>query len=150
MTCTSPGLHDIGLLVLDQFVPEEFRATCQQASRAQSALWSMEERTLGMDHGEIGGLFLGRWSLPMPIIGAIGGHHHPESVPPATQMAARFIQAAEAVCAAQGLAVAVEGPPEVASNVALEAIGFDQTETSKIMAEVEQIGDWAKHFLGAA
>ena len=89
-------LHDVGLLVLQQFFQRDFREALD-ACRAgpQHTLWRCEEQLLGMDHGAVGGLLMGRWSLPELTREAIINHHHPEEADERFRLLARIIQAAE-------------------------------------------------------
>ena len=95
-------LHDIGLLLLDQFFQERFQETAEVQELSSDPLWKSEDLVLGMDHGEIGGLLLGRWSLPRSTIEIVAGHHHPDTVPEEHLGACQLVHTAEAVCTSIG------------------------------------------------
>lgn len=70
-------LHDIGKLVLDQYVRGGF-ALLVEVMRAQKLqLWQAEEQIFGMDHGAVGGLMATKWQFPIALIEAIRCHHWP-------------------------------------------------------------------------
>ena len=74
-------LHDVGLLVLDQFFSEDFDRLAALRQEIELPFWQHEEDLLGMDHGEVGGLLLGSWSLPPAVVDAVTYHHRPEDAP---------------------------------------------------------------------
>jgi putative nucleotidyltransferase with HDIG domain len=74
-------LHDIGKIVLNQYLPEEFAAI-------QSRIWEdgigceqAEMEILGVTHAEVGAWLAERWNLPVSLVEAIRWHAHPESCP---------------------------------------------------------------------
>jgi putative nucleotidyltransferase with HDIG domain len=70
-------LHDMGKLVLSQFVKEE-RQNIERIMSTGSPLDEAENMVLGTDHAEIGALILAKWSFPDNIVNAVRWHHHPE------------------------------------------------------------------------
>lgn len=74
-------LHDIGKLVLNQYLPEEF-------AEVQTRIWERgqpceeaEKMVLGVTHAEIGAWLAERWNLPVPLVEAIRWHDHPDQCP---------------------------------------------------------------------
>jgi putative nucleotidyltransferase with HDIG domain len=72
-------LHDMGKLILGQFVKEE-RQSIQRITAQGVPLDIAEHMVLGTDHAEIGALILARWSLPDDIVIAVRSHHNPERI----------------------------------------------------------------------
>lgn len=108
--CYTAGLlHDVGLLVLDQFFPEDYAIIAGQRQELGLPWWQQEEDTLGLDHGEIGGLMLGHWRLPNTIVDAVSFHHRPSMAPAAILAETRVVHAAEVVVAREALALPDEG-----------------------------------------
>jgi putative nucleotidyltransferase with HDIG domain len=70
-------LHDMGKLVLGQFVKEE-RNKFERITAKGLPLDVAEHMVLGTDHAEIGALILARWSFPDDIVNAVRWHHNPE------------------------------------------------------------------------
>jgi len=71
-------LHNIGWIVIDQHFHGELRALLKTA--AEVGEWSLdyEHRYLGLDHAEIGALFLTKWGLPENVAQVIQFHHTPD------------------------------------------------------------------------
>ncbi len=142
-------LHDVGLLILEQFFPRDF-AEALAAARAgpQHSLRRCEEELLAMDHGAVGGLLLGRWGLPQATQDAVIAHHHPEEAPESARQLARIIQAAEVLTTVGEAELFEEGELEILPEGALAALGADADAETRLMAEAAKSGSWARGFLG--
>lgn len=70
-------LHDIGKLVLDQYVRVDSNMLVELMQRHQWQLWQAEEKVFGMDHGAVGGLMAQKWQFPGNLVDAIRCHHWP-------------------------------------------------------------------------
>lgn len=71
-------LHDVGKLILGNFVNEDLTAiesiTCKGIPFVIA-----ENMILGTDHTEIGAKILSRWSFPEDVVHAVQYHHDPEA-----------------------------------------------------------------------
>ena len=70
-------LHDVGLLILVSYFPEEYEKTLTLFASQQISLAEAERQTLGADHAEVGAYLLGLWGLATPILEAVAFHHNP-------------------------------------------------------------------------
>jgi putative nucleotidyltransferase with HDIG domain len=70
-------LHDIGKLLLDQFVLSNYETIIDYVQRYRLPLWQVEEKLLGIDHARVGGLIAERWNFPVTLVDAIRHHHTP-------------------------------------------------------------------------
>lgn len=139
-------LHDVGLLVLDQFFPDRLREVNEHHELSGEPRPACERIVLGMDHGAVGSLLLGRWSLPESIVAAVADHHQPAEAPEAHAAAACVVAAAEQVCA--GLGWDLEGErDEPAVMTALTALGLESGTIEQFETEIEQIASNATGFL---
>lgn len=68
-------LHDIGKIVLDQLVAECAPLFYRQALHDDRPLKDIEKELFGMDHTEVGTLFVQHWNLPADVADVISGHH---------------------------------------------------------------------------
>lgn len=75
---TAGLLHDIGKVVLDQYMcrayPFFYRCTQENGDN----LFIVEREVFGVTHDDVGGRLAERWSLPENLIEAIMHHHNPE------------------------------------------------------------------------
>lgn len=70
-------LHDMGKLLLDQFVLEDYTRIVELMKEKQLNVWQAEEFLFGIDHARLGGLIGKKWDLPNKLVHAIQYHHLP-------------------------------------------------------------------------
>lgn len=72
-------LHDIGMVVFDQFFSELFQQALEEAQNLEMGkLYMAERKVIGSDHGEVGAILLTRWKFPDMISNPIAVHHQAE------------------------------------------------------------------------
>jgi putative nucleotidyltransferase with HDIG domain len=71
-------VHDIGKLVMAWAFPDHFAEIHRQAVTNKSDLILIENEILGIDHAELGALYLERHRLPDLMVKMARFHHHPE------------------------------------------------------------------------
>lgn len=74
---TAGLLHDIGKVVLDQFVGRSFPMFYRRIFEDEFNLIEVEEELIGCNHQVVGGRLAELWSLPDPLKDAILNHHNP-------------------------------------------------------------------------
>ena len=75
---TAALLHDIGKLVLGDYVKEDMPKIDAMVAKGIS-FEVAEYIVLGTDHAEIGSNILKNWSFPTPLVEAVHWHHDPNS-----------------------------------------------------------------------
>jgi len=70
-------LHDIGLMILYQGIPETTHHSIQQARATGNSLASIEKTILGFTHTDVGFHLAKKWRLPENITEVIQFHHTP-------------------------------------------------------------------------
>lgn len=70
-------LHDIGKLLLDQYVFKNYDTIQDWVHHYKMPLWQVEDKLFGINHARVGGLIAQRWNYPQPLVDAIQYHHHP-------------------------------------------------------------------------
>lgn len=73
-------LHDLGLIVIDQFLHDDFKQILGRALSEKNNLFEIEKEVLGFTHYDIGMALAENWGFPDEIVIAIGNHHNPNSV----------------------------------------------------------------------
>ena len=68
-------LHNIGWIIIDQYFGEELDAILKTADEVEEWTLEYERDILGMDHAEIGYLFLKKWGLPEEVAEVVRYHH---------------------------------------------------------------------------
>jgi len=75
---TAGLLHDIGKVVLMEFLGKEFSKVLDINKERKEELYLLEREILGVDHGEIGFWLGEKWKLPPNLCAVMQHHHHPE------------------------------------------------------------------------
>jgi len=71
-------LHDIGKVILDQYIADSAPLFFRQLSLEHGDSQSAEKEILGITHNEAGGLLAEKWNLPEGISHVIRYHHAPQ------------------------------------------------------------------------
>lgn len=92
-------LHDIGIIVENQYFYDEgfFRAT-QARHTNESLLTAEEEQFIGLTHEEIGEAIAQDWNIPEHITAVIGHHHNMTEVNPRLRHLLHCTRVSEWIC----------------------------------------------------
>ncbi len=75
---TAGLLHDIGLIVIDQFLHNDFLNMIKAMEHQNHPIWQAEEEVFRFCHDEIGGLLLKEWNFPDSISCAVRDAERPK------------------------------------------------------------------------
>jgi putative nucleotidyltransferase with HDIG domain len=97
--CFMAGLlHDVGKLVLDTNVPEEYKRVAEIVEIERCSLIQAERQVFDTDHTQVGVWMAERWQLPPELVQSIGLHHELDlSALPHSQIVA--VAHAASICA---------------------------------------------------
>ena len=70
-------LHDIGKVILDTFLHEEYSQAVKLAQQENLLLYEAEQKVLGATHVDFGQWLADSWNLPHNLTAAIAHHHDP-------------------------------------------------------------------------
>ena len=74
--CFTGGLlHDIGKVVLDQYLHDEMLEVLKLTREKDLSFVDAEQEVMGLNHTDIGGQVMSNWNIPMPVLVAVKHHH---------------------------------------------------------------------------
>lgn len=68
-------IHDIGKVILEEFLPDEYRTVCEVVQDRAIPWYQAEREIIGVDHAELGARLAQNWKLTPAVVNAIRGHH---------------------------------------------------------------------------
>ena len=71
-------IHDVGKIAMSAAFPEHFDAIYRSGARGDADLIVVEQKVLGIDHAELGALYLKNHNLPDVLVDIARYHHQPE------------------------------------------------------------------------
>lgn len=77
---TAGLLHDVGKVVLNEFVAQEYAEIARRVSQDQVSFVEAEEQVLGFTHPVVGARLAETWNLPTAIVECVRYHHEPQAV----------------------------------------------------------------------
>lgn len=74
-------LHDLGKLIMSEFLPEDWERVREHADRQGRGIAVAERALLGMDHGEVAARLMEEWGFPASIVDSTRWHHRIADLP---------------------------------------------------------------------
>jgi putative nucleotidyltransferase with HDIG domain len=133
---TAALLHDVGKLVLGEYVADGFRQI-EDALAPGVAFETAEKMVLGTDHADIGARILDQWSLPAGIVNAVRWHHDPESAAQSDLML-DIVHAANGLCLMAGIGVGRDGLRHQPCEAVVERLGLASGHLEKVASQTLQ------------
>ena len=126
-------LHDVGKIVLLHFFQEQYQKALEQAqAEGGTPLFLAEREIIGLDHGEVGAMLLGRWKFPPKVLEPILDHHRHGAEPSGNPKDAALLRLANLV--PQVARLGAEGnptPPKLHADD-LDLLGLDRKALQEI------------------
>lgn len=108
LTFTAGLLHDIGKVVLNEYVADQFSQIVQLVSEKQISFLEAEQEVLGFTSTEIGARLAEKWKLPDSIIRCIRYHRTPGALEP-PDVLVDTVYLANSVCMLFGVGLGADG-----------------------------------------
>jgi len=143
---TAALLHDVGKLVLGEFVADDFKKIESALSRGL-AFETAEDMVLGTNHADIGARILSQWSLPPDIVNAVRWHHDPDSADQSDLML-DVVHVANVLCLMIGIGVGRDGLQHQPSAAVVERLGLTSHHLEKVASQTMQWVEELSEVLG--
>ncbi len=135
---TASLLHDIGVLVLDKYMPGVYGKLIKEADSGKATPINVfEERSFGITHGEAGAFLLKKWHLPDEITLGVERHHCPV-LKGDDQRVAQIIHVADYACVEEGISGGVEGWTNGLIDSAWKELGISLDDIPEIVETVRE------------
>ncbi len=106
---TTALLHDIGKVIMGEFVDESFMKIYDIVSHKGISFLEAEGKVIGIDHAELGGKIASQWNFPADMREAIVYHHRPDLMPDGDNNHAWIIYLADQACIMMGIGLGNDG-----------------------------------------
>lgn len=136
-------LHDVGKLVLGDFVKQELLAIEKITAQGLS-FEEAERRVLGIDHAEVGACIVEDWSFPSEVAKGVRWHHIPDS-PYGESPLTDIVHVANVLCLMMGIGVGREGLRCEPSPSATERLNL---KTKQLEVVASQALQWVNELTG--
>jgi HD-like signal output (HDOD) protein len=135
-------LHDIGILVYDQFFHTEFEEIIKAAVGSEVSYLSAEKQLAPNEmHGMIGGVLLNLWKIDHSIVSAVRFHHAPDKASESVRLFAMVTYLSE-LFLCNSVVGSFEGTMETRSNDIFSELQVTSDEVTelyeKAVADVEE------------
>jgi putative nucleotidyltransferase with HDIG domain len=134
-------LHDIGILILDQFFHQEFIEIMLGAAKKQIDYTRAEQDFLGITHAEIGEFIARKWKLPEVLVHSILYHNKPlftASEIAGDQKVISAVHIADVTAKNRGFDFGYRNGKITCDAQALKCIGLSDSEIETIFDSVEE------------
>ncbi len=131
-------LHDIGKLALDQHLRIDWDQLVHVGGSTKQTLIEAEERLLGMNHAEVGGVLASKWGLSNSLVEVIAWHHLPTLATSWSKLAA-VVHISDIICLRLGIGLTHESLLPIANPEALRLLLLSQDEVETLTNEYAEI-----------
>ncbi len=131
---TAGLLHDIGKVVLNEYVAEDFSEIVRQVTEEHKSFAEAEHCVLGFSHEEIGAKIAEMWQLPEPIVRCIRYHHIPSELETPDELV-DAVHLANCICLLLGLGVGEDGLFARADTAVMDRHNLHENDLEEIGAQ---------------
>jgi HD-like signal output (HDOD) protein len=129
-------LHDLGVLLMCQLIPQETSRILTQVAQGQP-LVATERSVLGFDHGDVGQALLEAWGLPQSLSLPVGRHHCPGAGAAYAEESA-LLHLASTITDLMAIGGTLEGRPAPLEPGAWDLAALPTTVLADALGEMDQ------------
>jgi putative nucleotidyltransferase with HDIG domain len=146
---TAALLHDVGKLILSQYVKEEFSRIEKLVTEEGKSFVEAEREVLGVDHALLGALVARHWNFPEPIARAIAFHHAPE-ITTEDRLLTSLVALSNLLVTTVGVGRGAVGLAVPMPAGLLKELNLKSRDVAELLLEVKDIIDNAEDLLSLA
>ena len=129
-------LHDLGKVVLEEHLVEEFEAVKRIIDEENVLFYEAEERVLGVTHANVAGWLLEKWQLPSNLVEPIMYHHNFHPVRTHANRTA-VVHIADILVRAEGYGSGGDSRIPVISEDAMETLDLTMEDIREVMEAMQ-------------
>jgi len=129
-------LHDIGKVVLSEFLDPASAVVLAEVASGEAEDWLSAERSqLGYDHCEVGAMVASHFGLGPALFAVIEHHHSPANAPPEHRRLVEIVHVADGVRGMVGGDPSIDSLANPLDSSVLESLGFGPTDLPEIICD---------------
>ncbi|RPJ05192.1 MAG: HDOD domain-containing protein [Deltaproteobacteria bacterium] len=132
---TAALLHDIGKVILSQYVKDYFGEIRQLMEGRSCSFVEAEKEVLGIDHAELGGKIAEQWQFPDSIVLAIRRHHAPLSAGDSDEIV-HLVFLCDLVSLITGIGGGADGLSYHAHGEVVRRYGLEEKDIERFIVEL--------------
>ena len=149
LTFTAGLLHDVGKLVISNFLADRIEALRAELASGELSLIACEQKLLGADHAQIGADLGAVWNLPEEVVRVIASHHAPETVNEGRgDILVDLVHAADCLSHSMGFGADVGGMHRQVDDTAIARLGLRHIDlehvASRALPEIEGLSQFGR------
>ncbi len=141
---TAGLLHDVGIMILDQFFPLEYEKVRNISRNGEKSVYQCELELLGVSHAEIGSMLLKKWGMPAYLYEIVANHHEPDKCPESVRRICQIVSLTDFAVSSHGILEPGERMPEMFSHGAWFDLGLEVDDIYKIIEDIKKSAECAK------
>lgn len=146
---TSSLLHDIGKLVLDVSLTQEYVKVLEKVRVSGVSMVDAEQEVLGFNHADVGRWLCEKWKFPPILVSPISFHHQLEMVDVNYMVITSIVHLADILCKRAQIGNGGDNKIPVIQPQAQKHLKLKEDDLEKMVEQLKQEEDKVNSFLSA-
>jgi putative nucleotidyltransferase with HDIG domain len=148
MLFTAGLLHDMGKVVLDDFVEKKSAELDAGFRAAKEGFDHVERNALGICHAEVGAAILQRWKFPEELVALVRWHHRPSEAGSWAPMV-NIVHVADILSYSEGIGTGIDGLRYNISKNVISTLGLRSSTIEAVASHsLDKVRDLSKLLTG--
>jgi HD-like signal output (HDOD) protein len=139
-------VHDIGKIVIDQFLHEKFKKILEIVEKKNISIRFAEKEVIGIDHSQIGEWLCDQWNFPKHIQESVAFHHQPELSEQHKKMVA-IVHIGNVISRLERLGFSGDDIPPEISPQSWKILNIPEEELGELIIEIKEDYEKSSVFL---
>ena len=129
-------MHDVGIIVFGYLIHEEYGEFISNDLNEEEPVEVQEKKKFGIDHAELGALFIEKWwQIDEDISNAVKQHHLPLVGDKERLKCEQLVHVANGICNIQGITNGIDCYNEVFKDIVWEELGLSLADVDDILLD---------------